>query len=101
MSMDITGIPVLLAIVGFVIWVWGEDIGDFFAINKINKRDALRKDAYYHFKEIEALTKARDLERAKKLMEAPKDKNGFYCHLSQEGEWLQRTKNGTWVKYRP
>ena len=51
--MDITGIPVLLAIVGFVIWVWGEDIGDFFAINKINKRDALRKDAYYHFKEIE------------------------------------------------
>jgi len=99
--MDITGLLGLLAIVGFVIWVFGEDIGDFFAINRINKRDALRRDANDHFKEIEDLTKARKLEQANKLIEAPKDKNGFYCKLSQEGEWLQRTKNGTWVKYRP
>jgi hypothetical protein len=100
--MDTSGVLGLLAIVGFVIWVWGEDIEDYFEIKRINKRDALRRDAYYHFKEIEDLTKARELEQANKLIKAPKDKNGFYCKLDQEtGEWLQRTKNGTWTKYRP
>lgn len=102
LRMDITVVVSLLAILGFVIWIWGEDLGDYQKRKTIYKRDAKRQDTNYHFKEIEALTKAGELDQAKKLMEAPKDKNGNFCRLDQEtGEWLQRTKNGTWVKYRP
>ena len=102
MTMDISIVLVVIVIVGFVIWVWGKDIEDSLEIKRIYKRDASRQDTHYHFKEIEALTKAGKLDEAKKLMDAPKDKNGNFCKLDQEtGEWLQRTKNGTWVKYRP
>jgi hypothetical protein len=102
LSMDITVVLPFVAIVVFVIWVWGGDIEDSLEIKRISKRDALRQDSYYHFKEIEALNKAGKIEQAKKLNEAPKDKKGNFCRLDQEtGEWLQRGKNGTWVKYRP
>ena len=100
--MELTAVLIPLAILGFVIWIWGEDLGDYQERKRIHKRDAVRQDTYYHFKEIENLTKVGKLEQAKKLMQAPKDKNGNYCALDQEtGRWLQKNKNGTWSEYRP
>ena len=91
-----------LMLCGILLWFLVEALEGYGERKRIYRRDTQRQDTYYHFKEIERLTKAGKLDQARKLMEAPRDKNGNFCSLDQEtGRWLQRNKDGTWKEYRP
>jgi len=99
---NISQILSTLFLIGIVIWFFIEPFDNYQERKRIFKRDSERQDRYYHFKDIDDLIKAGKLDLAKKLMEAPRDKNGNFCKLDSEtGRYMQRNKNGTWREYRP
>ena len=87
-----------VVILGLVLWAWSS----YSEQKDRHEKNQRRSDTKRHFMHIEQLTKDGKLELAKKLIDAPKDKNGNFCDYDEAtGRWLYRAKNGTWREIRP
>ena len=99
---NISQILSLIFLSALFLWLLIEAIDKYGDQKEIRERDQQRARQKSQNDLIKALLKEKRFDAAKRQIEAPIDKNGNYCSFDeQSGEWLQRTKNGTWRKYRP